>query len=191
MLKYIDSGYRPISDLTSMTLNASRLNGSQLQREDSKKNKKLYVDAIVYYKKLSMKSYLPVNAILISNLKADLMRLNLEELNQKEMLILSKIFGKYFYFKQIQITPNDPQKSHNEEAKKKKFTDGKSSVQKEEIEKKEKIKDLFAKICMISTGLGKTLKSEESCLEILKFVNIDFGIDWVVSLSDVNNLTFI
>lgn len=109
---YIDNNYRPISDLTNLgnTMNGSRLNGTHLQmaREDTKKNKKLFVDAIVYYKKQSMKSYLPVNSGIITNLKADLMKLNFDDVNQKEMLILSKIFGKFFYFRQLQLAPGDP-----------------------------------------------------------------------------------
>jgi len=110
---YIDNNYKPLCEITNQTLNGSRLNGSKLVKEDFKRNKKLYVDAIVLYKKLSMKAYLPVNSLLISNLKSDLLRLNLDDLSQKEILILSKLLAKFYYFKQVQIAPSDPTSINN------------------------------------------------------------------------------
>ena len=80
---------------------------------DNNNNKFFYSDCIEYYKKLLNSSSISSNPQITNQLKTNHLKLFLDNLNQKEIQILSKILQKYFYFNHITISSNSNQNEKN------------------------------------------------------------------------------
>ena len=80
---------------------------------DNNNNKFFYSDCIEYYKKLLNSSSISSNPQITNQLKTNHLKLFLDNLNQKEIQILSKILQKYFYFNHITISSNLNQNEKN------------------------------------------------------------------------------
>ena len=76
-------------------------------------NKFFYSDCIEYYKKLLNSSSISSNPQITNQLKTNHLKLFLDNLNQKEIQILSKILQKYFYFNHITISSNSNENEKN------------------------------------------------------------------------------
>ena len=112
MRNTIDSGYKQLKDNNALSAssNNSRFGSSVLllNSQENATRKRLVSESIVAYKKMALKTYISPNTQVISLLKNDLTRVNIDDYTVKEFTVISKLFAKYFYFKQLQIAPGDP-----------------------------------------------------------------------------------
>ena len=93
------------------TLISNKANLSLTYKNKYAKNKKNINDiAIEDCKKLYSKNCAKINQYLINQLKRDKLNIYLNKLKAKDLTIISKILSKYFYFKQIELSPFDPEK---------------------------------------------------------------------------------
>ena len=78
-------------------------------------SKYFYSDCIEYYTKLSNSSSISTNSLITNQLKTNHLKIFLDNLNTKEISILSKILQKFFYFNHITISsssnPNEIKKT--------------------------------------------------------------------------------
>ena len=73
----------------------------------SNSSSRFYSEALEQYKKLCLKSYSGQNNSILNLIKQENLNLYLENYSLKEIIILNKIIGENFYFKQIIIAPFD------------------------------------------------------------------------------------
>jgi hypothetical protein len=170
-----------------------------------KQNKisKIALEAIDYYKSLTTKFHINQNNALISSLKTERLHIYLNIFQFKEIQILSKIIGKYSYFKSIMLCPNDPNKSNNNNNfnnskvlnKKTKNSNNANTVnmerQQQDLEKakKEEIRIFKKKLEIILAALSKHLKLTQN-LTVLKLFELNLSIEnasLLASAIKVNN----
>jgi hypothetical protein len=70
-------------------------------------NHKPYLEAVDQYKKLCLKVYATENPSFVSVLKNESLNICLDVYNLKEISIMNKIIGSFYYFKQIVLAPCD------------------------------------------------------------------------------------
>lgn len=63
--------------------------------------------AIEMYRKLCLKTYTTPNPNLVNSLKQESLNIYLDNYNIKEIHLMNKIMGKFYYFKQIVLAPQD------------------------------------------------------------------------------------
>lgn len=94
------------NSLNVSNANSNNFNFNRLMKSPSNSNKP-YLEAIEYYKKLCLKTYTTQNSNFVNTLKNESLNLFLESYNLKEINIINKIIGSYYYFKQIVLAPFD------------------------------------------------------------------------------------
>ena len=120
--------------------------------------------AIKECKELYLKNCSKLNPYVINQLKKDKFNIYLNNLKSKDLIIISKILTKYFYFKHIELSPFDPEKEDCAKKRKNRLKDIPSS----KIE--------FSKLSKPKTSIEKD--KNQNIYKILK------GISKYLTLSD-------
>ena len=156
-----------------MSLSSPKNNTARLYNEKSKsKSKKKLIkkeseiSSYEFCKKLYQKFFSAPNTLLLSQIKEENLSLILGILSPTDILILNEIFKKYFYFKQIEISPYTSSK--NELSNNKKYKSNKENI-KENKEKQEKLRD---KINKIFIGISKHLSLTNNLIS-LSIINFE------------------
>ena len=101
-MKLSDNNQSHISYMSGVS--AVGIKSSQVIKGNSNKP---YLEAVEQYKKLCTKTTLGVNNNFLTTLKQESLNLFLENYSLKEIGILNKIIGGYYYFKQVVLAPAD------------------------------------------------------------------------------------
>ena len=162
-----------MNSLKSKNSNKQRVKSSSANKigKNYNFNRKESLKAIEEIKKFYSKYYSSVNSQLINLIKNEDLIINLNLFNSKDIIILSFILMKYYYFKSIHISKNE-QKKPNTNVKKNqkndKYPNPNPKEQKlREYERKEALKQLLK-------GIGKNLYS---CKKLTNLTLFDFTID--------------
>ena len=76
-------------------------------RAKNKNINKPYQEAIDRYKKLCVKSFINAQETFITTLKGEILNLFLDNYRLKDIQVINKIVGTFFYFRQIYLSPFD------------------------------------------------------------------------------------
>ena len=121
-----------------------------------KRKKDIKLQAYDHCKKLYQKYYANPNNSLINQLKQKYLTLYLNYLSIKDVSIINEILLKYFYFQQIELSTNDPQKIESSSNKKYKSN-------KEIKERQEKLRNMTNKIMI---GISKHLSLSKNIINL-------------------------
>ena len=116
-------------------------------------------------KMLYQKNYANPNPLLLSQIKEENLNIILSNLTPTDLLIISEIFKKYFYFKQIEISPYNSLRQ--DFSSNKKYKTNKENI-KENREKQEKLRDKINKI-FIAISKHLALSNNLLSLSIINF----------------------
>ena len=120
-------------------------------------NKYFYSDCIEYYSKLSNSSSISTNSQITNQLKSNHLKIILNNLNIKEIQILSKILQKFFYFNHITISSSNATTIESKKIKDQKLSQIISSLSKQISMNKN----------LITLTLKNLTFSEKNLIEIL------------------------
>ena len=155
--------------LSSQKNNTARIYNNK-SKSNSKKNIVIKKDSKIspyeLCKTLYQKNYSNPNPLLLSQIKEENLNIILSNLSPTDILILSEILKKYFYFKQIEISPYSSLKQ--DFSPNKKYKTNKDNI-KENKEKQEKLRD---KINKIFIGISKHLSLSNNLLS-LSIINFE------------------
>lgn len=168
--------------MSSLLLSSKLYGGSSNVSNMFRQNKipKESVDSINYYKKIVTKMHAQVNNVIIAILKSEVLNINLEVFNLKDLQSLSKIIGRFHYFKTINLINQESNKSSLNKDKRKREID---TNDKDEVKnRREQEKLLKQKNDSIIQAISKNLKFSTNIVT-LKFNNIQ------ISADNANNLT--
>ena len=70
--------------------------------------KKQIVNGVDFYQKLCLKLYYTPNSTFLNSIKQENLKLYLDQYNLKDMNLINKTLGKFFYFKSITVSSKDP-----------------------------------------------------------------------------------
>ena len=73
----------------------------------NKNNYNPFQEAIDRYKKLCVKTFINAQQTFITTLKGENLNLFLDNYRLKDIQVINKIVGSYFYFRQIYLSPYD------------------------------------------------------------------------------------
>ena len=121
-----------------------------------KRKKDIKLQAYDHCKKLYQKYYANPNNSLINQLKQNYLTLYLNYLSIKDVSIMNEILLKYFYFQQIELSTNDPQKIELSSNKKYKSN-------KEIKERQERLRNMTNKIMI---GISKHLSLSKNIINL-------------------------
>lgn len=97
-------------NVSSNTLNVTNSTSNnflnRMMKSPTNANKP-YLEAIEQYKKLCLKTYATLNSNFINTLKQESLNIFLDSYGLKEINVINKIIGSYYYFKQIVLAPFD------------------------------------------------------------------------------------
>ena len=139
-----------------------------------KKNEKLY--AIDECKRLYQKYYAYPSTSLLNMLNENYLKLFLEKLNLKDIAVITTLLSKFYYFQQIEISPNDPNKSEQTTTRKKyrNFIVSEEEKTKKKREKILKERDMKNMINKMIISLSKYLSNSNSIISF-SLNNIDLN----------------
>jgi hypothetical protein len=126
---------------------------------DYNSKKKDYILAIEEIKQIYTKLFANPSNLILNQLKSDNLKIYINLLNQKDLLALSIILSKYFYFSSIELASRDPNKGDEEETKIKKKE---KYLYQNEKDKKNTDNEKNQTIQKIITSLGKNLFSSKN-----------------------------
>ena len=120
-----------------------------------KKNEKLF--ALDECKRLYQKYYSYPSSSLLKMINENCLKLFLEKFNYKDISVLSILLSKYYFFQQLEISPNDPNKSEINTTKKKYghpvlSEEEKSKIKKEKYLRERDMKKMINKIIITSSN---------------------------------------
>ena len=120
-----------------------------------KKNEKLF--ALDECKRLYQKYYSYPSSSLLKMINENCLKLFLEKFNYKDISVLSILLSKYYFFQQLEISPNDPNKSETNTTKKKYghpvlSEEEKSKIKKEKYLRERDMKKMINKIIITSSN---------------------------------------
>ncbi len=147
-----------------------------------------WLQAIEEYKKYYTKTNVPCNNNFQSCLKQDSLNIYVDNYNIKELQIVTKLIGSYYYFRQIIFGGYDSSSKYyfkleiNSMANPKQQKTEKSKNKGEEDEK-EKESDIRAKEYSLSQGIAKNLFMSEN-VQSFKILNLKLRADLVEFLSE-------
>ena len=152
-----------------------RLKSSSLKKNNNKyynynNKKKDNILAIEESKKLYTKLFSNPNSLVLNQLKGEELKIYINSFNPKDILVLSIILSKYYYFHSIELGGFNPNKGEqdNEKNKKDKF------IYQNEKDKKNKENEKAQSINKILIGIGKNLLSSKKIYNLSLFgFNID------------------
>ena len=155
--------------LSSPKNNTARIynNKSKSKPKKNIQKKDVNLSSYEYCKKLYQKNYANPNPVILSQIKEENLNIILNNLSSNDALIISEILKKYFYFKQIEISPYSQIKQ--DFSSNKKIKSNKDSIR-ENKEKQEKLRDKMDKIFL---GLSKQLMLSNNLLS-LSIINFEF-----------------
>jgi hypothetical protein len=133
---------------------------------DYNNKKKDFILAIEEIKQIYTKLFANPNNLILNQLKSDNLKIYMNLLNPKDLLALSIILSKYFYFSSIELGSHDPKKGDEEETKIKKKE---KYLFQNEKDKKNKENEIIQNINKIITSLGKNLFSSKKLSNLSLF----------------------
>ena len=137
---------------------------------DYNNKKKEFVSAIEESKKLYTKLFSNPSTIVINQLKGEDLKIYINSFTPKDIIVLSILLSKYFYFHSIDLGLYDPSKGEEEKKKKKK----EKYLYQNEREKQNKEYEKIQSINKILSAIGKHLFSSKKLLNLSLFCfNID------------------
>ena len=141
-------------------------NKSNSARIFRKKNEKFL--CIEECKKLYQKYYSYPSSSLLKQLNENNLKIYLEQLNSKDITVLTILLSKYFYFQQIEVSLNDPNKTEPKPKRKiyKPIILSKEEKAKIEKEKKIRLRDIKNMINKIIISIGNHLSSSKSIISL-------------------------
>ena len=153
----------------------------RLKSTSPKKNKNKFYDynnkkrenilAIEESKKLYTKLFCNPSNIIMNQLKGENLKIYVNSFSPKDILVLSIILPKYFYFNSIELGSYDPIKGEENDSKKKKKE---QYLYQNEKDKKNKENEKIQSTIKILTSVGKNLISSKKILHLSLFCfNID------------------
>ena len=161
-----------------------RLKSSSLKKNNNKyynynNKKKDNILAIEESKKLYTKLFSNPNSLVLNQLKGEELKIYINSFNPKDILVLSIILSKYYYFHSIElggINPNKGEQDNEKNNKKDKF------IYQNEKDKKNKENEKAQSINKILIGIGKNLLSSKKIYNLSLFgFNIDKKISEKIS----------
>ena len=164
--------------LSSPKNNTARINNN---KPKSKPRKNLIqrdsnISSYEFCKKLYQKNYCNPNILIISQLKQNNFKVILNNLSPTDILIVSEILKKYFYFKQIDISPYNSVKQNFPSNTKYKINKDNNQENKKKLEK------YLEKMDKIFLGLSKHLPLTNNLLS-LSLVNFELYSKYCLLLS--------
>lgn len=156
--------------ISSMKISSKKLTENQLALEDTKK----------YYQKF----YESPNTVLISQIKSEKLNIFLSNYKFNDINILNRILSKYFFYKDIIISPYDPKSNRNISLSKKNTRELLTEGEKVKKAKEKRDQELEAYHMTAKLGLGiyKHL-SLTTNLKTLKLLNFNFDVKFAESIS--------
>ena len=141
-------------------------NKSNSARIFRKKNEKFL--CIEECKKLYQKYYSYPSSSLLKQLNENNLKIYLEQLNSKDISVISILLSKYFFIQQIEFSLNDPNKTEPKPKRKiyKPIILSKEEKTKIEKEKKNRLRDIKNMINKIIISLGNHLSSSKSIISL-------------------------
>ena len=141
-------------------------NNSKTVRTYRKKNEKLL--CIEECKRLYQKYYSYPSSNLLKQLNENYLKIYIENLKFKDISVISELLSKYFYFQQIELSLNDPNKVEQKPKRKIYRPIILSKEEKEKIEKEKKIreKDIKNMINKIIISISNFLSSSKSIISL-------------------------
>ena len=141
---------------TNRRLKSTSPKKSKNRFNDYTNRKKDNLSAIEEAKHLYAKLFSNPNSLMINQLKYDKLNVYMNLLNSKDILILSIIISKYFYFRSIELGSRDPNKGEEEDTK---IKNREKYIYQNEKDKKNKENEKNQSIDKIIKSLGKNLFS--------------------------------
>ena len=164
--------------LSSPKNNTARINNNKPKSKPRKNliQRESNISSYEFCKKLYQKNYCNPNILIISQLKQNNFKVILNNLSPTDILIVSEILKKYFYFKQIDISPYNSVKQNFPNITK--YKTNKDNNQ----ENKKKQEKFIEKMDKIFLGLSKHLPLTNNLLS-LSLVNFELYSKYCLLLS--------
>ena len=164
--------------LSSPKNNTARINNNKIKSKQKKNmiQKDSNLSSYEFCKKLYQKNYCNPNILIISQLKQNNFKVILNNLSPTDILIVSEILKKYFYFKQIDISPYNSVKQNFPSNTKYKINKDNNQENKKKQEK------FIEKMDKIFLGLSKHLPLTNNLLS-LSLVNFELYSKYCLLLS--------
>jgi hypothetical protein len=138
---------------------------------DYNNKKKEFVSAIEESKKLYTKLFSNPSTIVINQLKGEDLKIYINSFNLKDILVLSIILSKFFYFQSLELGSHDPNKGEEQDEKQKKKE---NYLYQNENERKKRENEKIQSTNKILNGVGKNLFSSKKIFNLSLFgFNID------------------
>ena len=163
---------------------------SNSQKKDMNKyynnnKKKDNILAIEESKKLYVKMFSNPSTLVLNQLKGEELKIYINSFSPKDILVLSIILSKYFYFHSIELAAFDPKKGEQDIEKKNKKE---KYLYQNEKDKKNKENEKTQSIYKILIGIGKNLLSSKKIYNLSLFgFNIDKKISEKISVGLYRN----
>ena len=164
--------------LSSPKNNTARINNNKIKSKQKKNmmQKDSNLSSYEFCKKLYQKNYCNPNILIISQIKQTNFKIILNSLSPTDILIVSEILKKYYYFKQIDISPYNSVKQNFPNITK--YKTNKDNNQ----ENKKKLEKYLEKMDKIFLGLSKHLPLTNNLLS-LSLVNFELYSKYCLLLS--------
>jgi len=164
--------------LSSPKNNTARINNNKIKSKQKKNmiQKDSNLSSYEFCKKLYQKNYCNPNILIISQIKQTNLKIILNSLSPTDILIVSEILKKYYYFKQIDISPYNSVKQNFPNITK--YKTNKDNNQ----ENKKKLEKYLEKMDKIFLGLSKHLPLTNNLLS-LSLVNFELYSKYCLLLS--------
>ena len=164
--------------LSSPKNNTARINNNKPKSKPRKNliQRESNISSYEFCKKLYQKNYCNPNILIISQLKQNNFKVILNNLSPTDILIVSEILKKYYYFKQIDISPYNSVKQNFPSNTKYKINKDNNQENKKKLEK------YLEKMDKIFLGLSKHLPLTNNLLS-LSLVNFELYSKYCLLLS--------
>ena len=164
--------------LSSPKNNTARINNNKIKSKQKKNmiQKDSNLSSYEFCKKLYQKNYCNPNILIISQIKQTNFKIILNSLSPTDILIVSEILKKYYYFKQIDISPYNSIKQNFPSNTKYKINKDNNQENKKKLEK------YLEKMDKIFLGLSKHLPLTNNLLS-LSLVNFELYSKYCLLLS--------